>query len=118
MTAREDQRALNAAAARAATEARTPATEREAMQACETARRLFRNRRRAWTGGTRPAPLARIDAIERALVQLFYVEQIDTWQDYWHETPPADVIEIFWNRARGDAHATLREFKREEGKSR
>lgn len=88
------------------------AAEVHAEQARQLARR---DKRHAWTGGTSPLAWHLVSECERCLVVLFYVEQVDTWQDYWHEVPSAGLQNLFWQRARGDAHATVRAFQRNGG---
>lgn len=63
----------------------------------------------AWTGGSAPRPLAEISRGEFALAWRLYCEQLNTWAAFWQTAVPHDVRETFWNRARGDAHATVRE---------
>jgi len=63
----------------------------------------------AWTGGTPPRPLHELPRGEFALVWRLYCEQLDTWATFWQAAVPHDVRETFWNRARYDAHATVRE---------
>ncbi len=63
---------------------------------------------RAWTGGSRPAPLADLPADERKTVSAFFREQLADWRLAWGELPDADTLRTFWRRARYDAHATHR----------
>lgn len=65
----------------------------------------------AWMGGSRPKPITECSADEVALVSLLFREQFKTWHDYWKDYPSRDVARIFWNRARYDAHATMRDLK-------
>ena len=65
----------------------------------------------AWMGGSRPKPIKECSADEVALVSLLFREQFQTWHDYWKDSPSLDVARIFWNRARHDAHATMRNLK-------
>jgi len=70
----------------------------------------------AWTGGTPPAPLMTIDRAERSMLKFFFGDQIIDWRNYYNDDPPRDVLRIFWNRARHDAHATRRQQTRKETK--
>lgn len=74
------------------------------LQAMCTAGKL-----RAWTGGTRPAPLLSLSAEERETVSAMFREQLADWASFWREPPPTDVLRTFWRRARYDAHATHRQ---------
>lgn len=70
----------------------------------------------AWTGGSRPALFEDIeDTAEGRYVHRLYAADLRLWQDYWgEEIVPHDVRSIFWNRARGDAHATFRHAARQK----
>lgn len=65
----------------------------------------------AWMGGSRPKPIEECSSDEIALVSALFREQFKTWHDYWKDSPSLDVARIFWNRARHDAHATMRNLK-------
>ena len=62
----------------------------------------------AWMGGSSPEPLLSISAAERSIVSFLFQEQVVEWTSYWQDKIPLDLCRIFWNRARGDAHATHR----------
>lgn len=67
--------------------------------------------RRAWTGGRessypRTSPLYRLWL---ALSADMFVEQVDMWRAYWGDEPNDDTLGIYWNRAKGDAYATISE---------
>ena len=63
----------------------------------------------AWTGGSNPRPWPDTSPLEREIVLDRYTEQAREWLGYWGEVElPNDQHEIFWKRARYDAHATLR----------
>ena len=63
--------------------------------------------RAAWTGGSKPAPLAAITPMERAMVTAYFREQAREYINFWGDFPP-DVRRLFWVRARYDAHASMR----------
>ena len=87
------------------------------FEIAEQARQLARrDKRRAWTGGSAPHAYGELSEVERALCVLFYSDQVDTWQDYWHEAPDAGLRRLFWDRARADAHATVRSFEANSGR--
>lgn len=65
----------------------------------------------AWTGGSSPKPLSEISVSEIQLVRILFFEQCLTFERYWKDFPDKSVRKIFWGRARGDAHATLRNPK-------
>jgi len=69
--------------------------------------------RRAWTGGEPPPPeFPRQDnRDEWELVQAFYTDSYRCWQENVQPAGPlpTDVHQIFMNRARHDAWATMRE---------
>lgn len=67
----------------------------------------------AWTGGSRPKPLAQIDQSERTLVRALFRDQMRVMREYWGDYLGLnrsiwDTARIFWKRARYDAHATIR----------
>jgi hypothetical protein len=62
-----------------------------------------------WIGGSRPAPLSTIGAIERSTCSSLFRQQCETFSDYWGTAPDLDTCRIFWRRARHDAHATWRD---------
>lgn len=63
----------------------------------------------AWTGGSFPPVDFEVERPEyAALVEAYFEEQKKEWEEYWEEDLPSDVEEIFMNRARHDAWATLR----------
>lgn len=63
---------------------------------------------RAWTGGCHPQPLPRISRFELLLAVNLYTDQRRMWREYWGDEPSEGVLETYWIRARGDAHATVR----------
>lgn len=74
---------------------------------------LFELRRVTWMGGTGPDKACEISPLEYEVALLFFFEQVDTWRDYWHEElTDKDTRETFWGRARFDAHATLRAWRK------
>jgi hypothetical protein len=63
----------------------------------------------AWTGGTSPRPIHEIGVGEYLYAMELYFEDVDIWEDYWSpEVAGKGLRELFWNRARADAHATYR----------
>lgn len=67
----------------------------------------------AWMGGSRPGDWLSISDDERAYTIHLYCDQADIWLRFWKtQILPQEQHEIFWNRARGDAHATFREAAR------
>lgn len=69
--------------------------------------------RKAWTGGSSPpADLLTIPGVA-AIVLAFYVEQCDDFATFWNEAPNTDTAGIFWNRAKSDAWATIRDTQRD-----
>lgn len=64
----------------------------------------------AWMGGSSPRPgLEVIGTPEGDYVVKLYWDQIDIWVAFWEERCPAEQREIFFGRARYDAHATYRD---------
>jgi len=66
---------------------------------------------RAWTGGSSPNPIAEISRSERKMCRAIFRDSVRIFRDYWGDMP-SDVLRIFWNRARYDAHATHRQMDR------
>ncbi len=66
----------------------------------------------AWMGGSSPRRWGKLSSMERQLVKAYYIEQHDMWVKFWAEELPREQSRIFWRRARGDAHATMRDLKR------
>lgn len=62
----------------------------------------------AWTGGSRPAPFVGIHKLEAALAVSLYKMQRAAFNAFWGKDPGVDERQIFWTRARFDAHATFR----------
>lgn len=71
----------------------------------------------AWTGGDSERPVAQCSLFEIRLALSLYAEQVQTFSAYWGDAPTDDTCGIFWNRARGDAHATMRDAARRQGAS-
>lgn len=61
-----------------------------------------------WMGGSRPRKSSQIDLIESATRKFLFREQVQTWRNYWGDSPDWDTLRLFFGRARHDAHATLR----------
>ena len=62
----------------------------------------------AWTGGSRPASIRDISVAEYAYAMELYFEDCLVWSEYWEEDTPWQIRQLFWHRARSDAHATYR----------
>ena len=62
----------------------------------------------AWTGGCRPLKPSQISREQASLQKYLFGEQVCTFRAYWHFEPEWEVLRIFFNRARYDAHATYR----------
>jgi hypothetical protein len=62
---------------------------------------------KAWTGGSEARAICEIGPEEFLLVLTLYKQQLATWTEQWSIEPDRDTRELFWNRARGDAHATF-----------
>lgn len=62
----------------------------------------------AWTGGSRPAPFVGIHKLEAALAVALYKAQFAAYNAFWGKDPDEYVRNIYWTRARFDAHATFR----------
>jgi hypothetical protein len=60
----------------------------------------------AWTSLEEASPR------ERRLSVLLFEEQMRDFRNYWGDEPNLDTQGIFWNRARHDAHSTMREHER------
>ena len=72
-----------------------------------------------WTGGTPPDPLCALLALERALISRLFREQCATLHSYWGDhrglnKSQWETFRLFWQRARYDAHATLRAYYRNQ----
>ena len=65
--------------------------------------------RRAWTGG-RSASYSRSHPCYYLWLDLschMFAEQVDMWRAYWGDEPSMDTLNIFWDRAKADAYATI-----------
>jgi len=66
----------------------------------------------AWTGGTAPAPWRDTHRRERALVRATFRESMQAMIEFWAEWADdgigLDTARFHWNRARHDAHASIR----------
>ncbi len=83
-------------------------TDRELMQQIP---------RCAWTGGDAPRPLAEISRQELSLVRLAFREAMQESVNYWGDgkalcDTALGNARIQWNRARHDAHASIRNAHR------
>ena len=63
---------------------------------------------RCWSGGSTPDPAHLISKGERQLVIGLFLEQVFVFFNFWHSFPDEETRELFWGRARFDAHATFR----------
>lgn len=61
----------------------------------------------AWIGGSSPQPIMSLCRGEARLVRALFRDQMAIHRDYWGNVK-MDTARIFWGRARGDAHATMR----------
>ena len=66
----------------------------------------------AWTGGSQPPPYNTTTRGHKLLISRILREQIHDYMTAWRTGPDLDTIRIFWNRARHDAHATIRAYYR------
>ena len=64
---------------------------------------------RAWTGGSSPDEYESLEPVEKMLVRLIFRNMCKIYRDYWDEHADCDIRKRFWNQARYDAHATMRE---------
>lgn len=62
----------------------------------------------SWGGGSRPTNYKTISTLEKQLVSIFFRTEINCFRNYWGDFPNKDTRAIFWNRAKHDAHATVR----------
>ena len=63
----------------------------------------------AWTGGTTHGKWKDITEAEQAYVHKLFENECGFWKGYWKtKNIPVNTRNIFWNRARLDAHATFR----------
>jgi hypothetical protein len=68
----------------------------------------------AWTGGTPPRAFYEVAGSPEGfyVVELFN-NQCMVWMTHWKEkSVPLEQRNIFWGRARYDAHATYRNYER------
>lgn len=63
----------------------------------------------AWTGGSIPGDLDKVSEQERALVYAMLEMQVAAFTAFWGRTPEPATRLLYLNRARYDAHATVRE---------
>ncbi len=69
----------------------------------------------AWMGGSSPASIHDIGVGEYQYAMELYFDTLRIWEDYWTpEVASARLHDLFWNRARDDAHATYRAAARAE----
>lgn len=62
----------------------------------------------AWTGGSMPADFGTVSDLEQHLVYALLTAQLAGYRAFWGAEPSDDVKRVYWNRARYDAHATVR----------
>jgi hypothetical protein len=67
----------------------------------------------AWTGGSPPPAYTVSPPGRRLLISEIFREQLQDFIYYWHELPNLDTARISWNRAKHDAHATIRSYMRQ-----
>ena len=63
-----------------------------------------------WMGGSPPRPFPEISVEEYQYAMEIYFDDVRIWEDYWSERVSRDLADLFWNRARHDAHATFRDL--------
>lgn len=69
----------------------------------------------AWTGGSKPKPLEEIGEYEAKLVIALTEMQRAAFRAFWMKEPTPDINEMYLQRARYDAHATVRAGVMTEG---
>lgn len=62
-----------------------------------------------WTGGSTPSKPSETPRAEWRVVKILLLEQVTEYTEYWHNNPSREVLEVYFVRARHDAHATIRE---------
>jgi hypothetical protein len=62
-------------------------------------------------GGSRPAKPSSVSAAESSIQKALFGQQVITFRHYWKFEPEWDTLRIFFNRARYDAHATMRDMQ-------
>lgn len=66
----------------------------------------------AWMGGSSPRPYPQVAGTpEGAYVIKLFEADLKIWEDHWQDKAPSEVRNLFWGRARHDAHASYREVK-------
>ena len=62
----------------------------------------------AWTGGSFPLSPADTPRDEWQYSNQLFHEQVEMFQAFWGDDPDLNTRNVFWLRARADAHATFR----------
>jgi hypothetical protein len=62
----------------------------------------------AWTGGSRPPSPSKASNALCGIQKALFGEQVNDFINYWGDEPNWDTLRIYFNRARYDAHATIR----------
>lgn len=62
---------------------------------------------KAWTGGSQPRPINEISEEECFYAMKLFHQQMEAWRSFWGDEPSEGTQRLFFNRARGDAHATF-----------
>jgi hypothetical protein len=68
--------------------------------------------RTAWMGGSQPPAYKFSPRARRLLISKYFREQLQDYIYYWQSLPPVSTARIFWNRAKHDAHASIRAYYR------
>lgn len=63
----------------------------------------------AWTGGSRPAKPSEVGRKQAGIQKFLFGWQVIEFRHYWGDSPNWDTLRTYFNRARYDAHATIRE---------
>jgi len=62
----------------------------------------------SWQGGSPPPAYRHSPPARRQLISHLFMQQVKTFAAYWSELPDLSTARILWNRAKHDAHATIR----------
>lgn len=62
----------------------------------------------AWTGGSEPADIHSVSGLESNLAHRLYDMQLAAFAAFWGKGADQGTRELYWRRARFDAHATVR----------
>jgi hypothetical protein len=62
----------------------------------------------AWTGGESPRKPSARSLPEIAYARALFRQQVNTWRNYWKDSPDRDTLRTFYRRAVADSFATFR----------